>query len=118
MIKLLFLMLLQTAMLAGGQVLLKLGMNNMDPFTWKWDYLLHQVLLNGYFIIGLVLLVGANLFWLWLLKYYPFSIIYPLTSLGFALGMLAGLFIFGETVTALQWAGLVVIIAGCFMIAH
>ena len=111
-------MLLQTAMLAGGQVLLKLGMNDMDPFTWKWHYILHQVLMNGYFLIGLVLLIGANLYWLWLLKVYPFSIIYPLTSLGFALGMLAGLVVFGETVTLIQWLGVVVITAGCFMIAH
>lgn len=110
-------MLLQTASLAGGQVLLKLGMKDLPAFQWTWDYILHHVLLNGYLLIGAVLLVVANLYWLWLLKVYPFSVIYPLTSLGFALGMLAGVLVFGESVSLVQWLGVVVIMAGCFMIA-
>ena len=110
-------MFLQTASLAGGQVLLKLGMQNMPAFQWTWNYILHQVLLNGYLLIGVVLLIGANLYWLWLLKVYPFSVIYPLTSLGFVLGMLAGMLVFGESVSLVQWLGVAVIMAGCFMIA-
>ena len=110
-------MFLQTASLAGGQVLLKLGMQNMPAFQWTWNYILHQVLLNGYLLIGVVLLIGANLYWLWLLKVYPFSVIYPLTSLGFVLGMLAGMLVFGESVSLVQWLGVAVIMAGGFMIA-
>ena len=68
-------------------------------------------------MVAVVLLVAANLFWLWLLDKYPFSQIYPLTSLGFLFGMLSGLFIFHETVGYLQWIGAVMIILGCYFIA-
>lgn len=117
MIQLLFLMLIQTAMLAFGQVFFKLGMQKVVDFTWTWDCIAHQILLNGWLIAGVILLVVTNLYWLWLLNHYPFSIIYPLTSLGFILGMLAGVFIFHETVTWMQWLGVVFVMGGCFMIA-
>ena len=55
-------------MLVGGQVLLKLGMQDMGEFLWTWDYILHNVLLNGWLLLGVLLLIAANVFWLWLLK--------------------------------------------------
>ena len=64
-----------------------------------------------------VFLVAANLFWLWLLKMFPFSLIYPLTSLGFIFGMLSGMFIFHETVTFTQWIGAFMVMGGCYFIA-
>ena len=118
MIKLLFIALFQAAMLAGGQVLLKLGMQRIEAFTWTWPCILHDVLLNGWLLIGAVLLIAANLFWLWMLNKYPFSIIYPLTSTGIVFGMLAGMLIFHEPVNWLQWAGVVLIMGGCYCIAR
>lgn len=109
-------MLLQTAMLAGGQVLLKIGMNAYPAWEFSWQCIVHQILPNWWLWGAVILLVGANLFWMWLLKVYPFSVIYPLTSLGFVLGMLSGLFIFHETVDWLQWVGVMLIIGGCFCI--
>lgn len=111
------LMLLQTSMLVGGQVLLKLGMQDMGEFLWTWDYILHNVLLNGWLLLGVLLLIAANVFWLWLLKMYPFSIIYPLTSIGFVFGMLCSVLIFHEPVHAMQWVGVILVMAGCYFIA-
>jgi len=117
MITMILLMLLQTAMLVFGQVFLKLGMAKMTEWQWSGSYLWHEVILNAWLMLGVLLLIAANVFWLWLLNRYPFSQIYPLTSLGFVFGMLSGLFIFHETVGYLQWIGVVMVMLGCYFIA-
>lgn len=117
MIVMILWMLLQTAMLVFGQVFLKLAMRDMDAWQWSWSYIWHQVILNGWMMIGIVLLIAANVFWLWLLNKYPFSQIYPLTSLGFIFGMLSGMMIFHESVNYMQWIGVVMVMAGCYFIA-
>ena len=76
-------MLLQTAMLVLGQVFLKLGMRDMGEWQWTCSYIWHEVILNIWMMLAVVFLIGANLFWMWLLNKYPFSQIYPLTSLLF-----------------------------------
>ena len=115
-IKLITTAFIQAAMMVGGQLLLKLGMVKIQNFVWTWDCLFHQIFLNWGLIIGVILLVVTNLLWLYMLKVYPFSIIYPLTSIGFVLGMLGGMWLFGEQVIWTQWIGVVLIMAGCWFI--
>ncbi len=109
-------MLLQTSMLVFGQVFLKLGMQQIGSFCWTAECIT-SVLKNLWLILGLILLVIANLYWLWLLNRFPFSVIYPLTSIGFMVGMLSGMFIFHETVNWMQWLGVCLVIGGCLLIA-
>lgn len=117
MVTMIILMLLQTAMLVLGQVFLKLGMRDMGEWQWTCSYIWHEVILNIWMMLAVVFLIGANLFWMWLLNKYPFSQIYPLTSLGFVFGMLSGIFIFHETVGYMQWIGVLMVILGCYFIA-
>mgnify|MGYP003500965329 FL=1 len=117
MVTMIILMLLQTAMLVLGQVFLKLGMRDMGEWQWTCSYIWHEVILNIWMMLAVVFLIGANLFWMWLLNKYPFSQIYPLTSLGFVFGMLSGTFIFHETVGYMQWIGVLMVILGCYFIA-
>lgn len=111
------LVLVQSLMMMFGQICLKLAMKEID-FSWTWACIGHQVLPNMWLWAAVVLLVAANLFWLWLLKEYPFSIIYPLTSLGFVFGMVSGVMVLHETVNPMQWVGVVMVLAGCFFIAN
>ena len=117
MVTMIILMLLQTAMLVLGQVFLKLGMRDMGEWQWTCSYIWHEVILNIWMMLAVVFLIGANLFWMWLLNKYPFSQIYPLTSLGFVFGMLSGVFIFHESVGYMQWIGVLMVILGCYFIA-
>ena len=71
----------------------------------------------GWLMLAVTLMIGANLFWLWMLHKYPLSQVYPLTSLGFIFGMLSGWLIFHEQVGFMQWLGVFLIIAGCICIA-
>lgn len=117
MVTMIVLMLIQTAMLVLGQVFLKLGMRDMGEWQWTCSYIWHEVILNIWLMSAVVLLIAANLFWMWLLNKYPFSQIYPLTSLGFVFGMLSGAFIFHESVGYMQWIGVLMVILGCYFIA-
>ncbi len=117
MVTMIILMLIQTAMLVLGQVFLKLGMRDMGEWQWTGSFIWHEVILNIWMMLAVVFLIGANLFWMWLLNKYPFSQIYPLTSLGFVFGMLSGVFIFHESVGYMQWIGVLMVILGCYFIA-
>jgi undecaprenyl phosphate-alpha-L-ara4N flippase subunit ArnE len=116
MIKLVSTAFFQAALMVLGQLLLKLGMQHVHDFTWTWTCILHQILLNWGLISGVVLLVATNLLWMYMLKIYPFSIIYPLTSVGFVLGMLVGMLFLNETVVWSQWIGVMLIMGGCWFI--
>lgn len=113
---LLLFMLIQQAMSVVGQLLLKMGMATESPFTWSWRNVGH-LFINLHLQFGLWLLIGANVFWLWLLNKYAFSLVYPLTSLGFVFSVLTGMFILREHVSPIHWLGLVLIMIGCFCIA-
>lgn len=112
------LLLANQLMMVGGQVLLKFGMQRLGAWQWTWQCMLHGVLLNPGLLVGAVLLIVTNLLWLYMLKIYPFSTIYPLTSLGFVFGMLSGMLIFHETVNWWQWVGVVFVLIGCYCIAR
>ena len=113
---LLLFMLIQQAMSVVGQLLLKMGMAAESPFAWSWRNVGH-LFINLHLQFGLWLLIGANVFWLWLLNKYAFSLVYPLTSLGFVFSVLTGMFILREHVSPIHWLGLVLITIGCFCIA-
>jgi len=115
-LKLILTSLSQAAMLVFGQLLLKDGMNKMHNFVWNWDCLIHQFFMNWAMQVAILLIVAGNVLWLYMLKVYPFSIIYPLTSIGFVLGMLGGMWFLGETVVWTQWMGVLLIMGGCWFI--
>jgi undecaprenyl phosphate-alpha-L-ara4N flippase subunit ArnE len=108
-------MLVQQAMSVVGQLLLKMGMAAESPFTWTWRNVGH-LFVNIYLQSGLWLLIAANVFWLWLLNRYAFSLVYPLTSLGFIFSVISGMIIFHEHVSPVHWIGVVFIMIGCFLI--
>ena len=115
-IKLFFIMLFQTAVQALSQVTLKMGMQLIHNFTWTWNCFYHQIFLNGWLLLGILLIIIANLIWFIVLKFFPLTYAYPLTALGFVFGMIAGIFILHETVIWTQWVGVALIVSGCFFL--
>ena len=99
-----------------GQILLKSGVQQVHHFVWTWSCIRHQILLNRDIMVGLFFIIATNLLWLYMLKVYAFSVIYPLTSIGFVIGMLAGMVFFKETVVWTQWIGVLLIMGGCWFI--
>ena len=110
-IYLLLFMLVQQAMSVIGQLLLKMGMAAASPFSWTWRNV-GRLFINIQLQTGLLLLIAANVFWLWLLNKYPIWLVYPLISFGFVFSVLSGIWILHEQVSAWQWIGVMLIMAG------
>lgn len=107
----------QSLLLAGGQVLLKFALSGLEGFAWTWSY--WSRLLTNWWLLGCGLCYGAGtILWLYILKHYPFSMAYPMISLSYVFGMLAAWLIFHEDVTWTSWLGVALIMGGCILIAR
>lgn len=103
--------LLQSFFLAGGQVLLKLALAASGPFKWSWSFFRAQ--LTNWWFLGCGISFGvATVLWMYILKHFPFSIAYPLSSISYIFGMIAAMLVFHEQVNWSQWLGVLLIMAG------
>ncbi|MCF0167002.1 MAG: EamA family transporter [Bacteroidales bacterium] len=116
-IPLLLLAIVQSALLAGGQVLLKFALDRMLPFGWNLTFW-KSVFLNWQFAACGLCYGAGSLLWFYIIKNFPFSMAYPLVSLSYVFGMLAALFIFHEPVEWTKWLGVILIMGGCWFIAR
>ncbi len=106
----------QSLLLAGGQVFLKLAQERMLPFGWYKDFWA-SVFLNWRFALCGILFASASLLWMYIIKHFPLATAYPMISLSYVFGMLAAIVVFHEDVSASKWIGVVLIIIGCYFIA-
>lgn len=116
MVRLLILSVTQAILMCGAQSLFKLAIAKWDSFVWTWGFFRDHVLANGFLWAAAACGLVGVVEWLYMLKVFPFSQIYPLTSLSFICAMLVGVFFFHETVVLQQWLGLLLILAGCVLI--
>lgn len=109
--KVVYLTLIQSLFLCGGQVLLKLALAASGPFKWSWAFFKAQ--LTNWWFLGCGISFGvATVLWFYILKHFPFSIAYPLTSFSYLFGVFAAMFVFHEQVSWSQWLGVVLVMAG------
>lgn len=104
---------LQCLLLVGGQVTLKLAMMRAPKFEWAWS-VVKAYATNYWFAICGVLFLSSTVLWMYILKTFPFSQAYPLTSVSYVIGMVAAVFIFHEAVPASRWIGAALILVGAF----
>ena len=115
MLKLLILSLSQSALLALGQVFLKIAMSKAVKFQFTWS-VIKLYLTNWPFLYCGICMGAASLLWLYILKHFEFSIAYPLISFSYVFGMIASILIFHETVPVTRWIGLGFIVIGTFFL--
>ena len=116
MFSLLPLALLQSLLLAIGQVLLKFGLTRMEPFGWNSAFF-RSVLVNWQFAASGISFVFGSLLWMYIVKRFPFSMAYPMVSLSYVFGLVAAVVFFHESVDLGEWIGVALIIGGCCLIA-
>ncbi|MCF2738815.1 EamA family transporter [Bacteroides caecigallinarum] len=107
---------LQSILLASGQVLLKFGLANMKPFGWNLVFW-RSVFLNWQFAASGVSFGLASILWMYIIKKYPLSMAYPLISLSYVFGLIAAILFFHESVGMIKWLGVFLIMCGCYLIA-
>jgi drug/metabolite transporter (DMT)-like permease len=105
---------------ATGQIFWKTGMSGMGRINGMGDLLQVKTVLdiftNKFIIFGVFLYAVSVFLWLGAMSTLDVSFMYPLLSLGYIVTAILAFVFIGENVTLLRWAGIVVIIAGCFMI--
>ena len=114
--QLLPLAIIQSLLLAGGQVFLKLALQRMLPFGWNWQFW-GDLLTNWQFALCGLLYGAGTVLWFYIIKHFPFSMAYPMVSLSYVFGMIAAMLVFHEEVSLTRWLGVLLIMAGCYFIA-
>ena len=87
---------LQSALLCGGQVFLKFALTRMPTFGWNKDFW-WSLLTNWQFAVCGLLFALASLLWMYIVKYFPFSMAYPMVSLSYVFGMLSAILFFRQS---------------------
>ena len=116
LLHLLPLALLQSALLALGQVFLKFALGRMPPFAWTAAFFT-SLLTNWQFALCGISFASAGVLWMYIVKHFPLSMAYPMVSLSYVFGMIAAIVFFHETVDLTKWLGVLLIMAGCILIS-
>ena len=103
-------------MLVSGQVLWKIGIGK-SSFNFSIQGIVNMFF-NPYILAGGIIYVFATIIWVYLLSKEELSRVYPLQSLCYVLGILAGVLIFKECLTLSKGLGAVFIIVGTFIITR
>jgi drug/metabolite transporter (DMT)-like permease len=102
--------------MTGGQLLFKMAalrVASESPFAER----MAGLLLNGYFLVALVLYAALTILWVWILTFTPLSRAYPFVALAFALTPALGGLVFAEPISIRLVIGIVLIFCGLLFVA-
>ncbi|MFT6221444.1 MAG: drug/metabolite transporter (DMT)-like permease [Candidatus Endobugula sp.] len=112
--------LLTVSVSACAQLLLKLGMKEIDTANGILSNgitsLLH-VIFSPLVFSGLTIYGLSTLAWLWILSKVDLSIAYPFLGISFIFTLLFGVFLLDEELSAYKLIGTLMIVMGCFLVA-
>jgi drug/metabolite transporter (DMT)-like permease len=103
--------------MSGGQLLFKIAA--MRPAIAQGTAVERLLGLsqNIPFLLALLLYAGFAVFWVWILSFTPLSRAYPFVALAFALTPLLGGLLFAEPISLRLLLGILLILAGLFLVA-
>lgn len=104
--------LLNTILMATGQMLFKYGSSGKS-ITGIIDII--KLLFSPVVLLALCLYGGTTILWLYILSKTPMSFAYPIQALAFPIVLIASMFIFHEQIPPMRWIGVFVIIFGVFV---
>jgi drug/metabolite transporter (DMT)-like permease len=102
--------------MVGGQLLFKMAALRVlheGPFIER----AMGLLLNGYFLVALVLYAALAGVWVWILTFTPLSRAYPFVALAFALTPALGGLMFAEPISVRLVIGIALILCGLLFVA-
>jgi multidrug transporter EmrE-like cation transporter len=106
---------------AAAQLLLKAGMNRIGHFDftpgniWPIGW---RIATNLPIVAGLSCYVISVGVWMLALSRVEVSFAYPLLSVGYIVNAIAAWYLFGEALTPMRMAGILVIMFGVFLISR
>lgn len=108
----LLLTIINSLLMATGQVLWKIGMSNQDVTTFAQ---LLKMLYSPFIIMGLVVYAFTTLLWLYILNKADISYAYPIQSLVFVYILIISVLLFHEQVPLNRWLGVGIICFGVYV---
>ena len=104
-----------------GQILLKIGMNHFGSVTSFSDFFqvqtLFKIITNPHILSAFIVYVLIVTLWLGAMSNLNVSFLFPLSSLAYLVTAFAAWLLLKETISAIHWAGICLIIGGCALIA-
>ena len=101
-----FYLLLCVSGMSVGQLLFKKAALSMPVFS------LPEIFKNSWFLLAIGLYGITTLGWVWILRFIPLSLAYPMMSLAFVLVPMLAWRVWGEPLHWRTWAGSGLIVAG------
>lgn len=102
-------------LLITGQIIWKMGAKTIDfELSIKGIF---NFIFNPYVLAGGIIYIVASGLWIYILSKEDLSKVYPLQSLCYVFGSIAGIFIFNESMNALKIIGLILIVAGAIVMS-
>jgi multidrug transporter EmrE-like cation transporter len=112
---LMFLLLLNAAALAAGQLLFK--STAIRVMGLPFVAMVSKLALVPSFYAACLLYAAATVVWVWILARLPLSTAYPFVGLSFVMVSLAGWFFLGEPASIRGWIGVLMVAAGVALVA-
>ncbi len=106
---------------AAAQIMLKAGMNQIGHFEFSAANLVPiglKVMATPPIVAGLCAYVVSVGVWLLVLSRVQVSYAYPMLSIGYVVNAFAAYYFFGESLSMVRMAGILVIIAGVYLISQ
>ncbi|MDB5927057.1 MAG: 4-amino-4-deoxy-L-arabinose transferase [Betaproteobacteria bacterium] len=113
------LILLGVALNAGAQLLLKAGASRVGPIELQTHSLVlaaRELAFSAPIIGGIACYVVSVVVWVLALSRVDVSIAYPMLSIGYVVNAVAAWALFGEALTPMRVAGIIVIIFGVYLL--
>ena len=101
--------LLNTALLATGQMLFKLGSNGKS-LNGIVDMI--RLMFSTVILAALCLYGGTTVLWLYILSRTPMSHAYPIQALAYPVVLFVSMLLFKEPISVTKWLGVGIIILG------
>jgi uncharacterized membrane protein len=103
---------------AMGQIALKHGLNRVGIVGSRAVMRgILQVFRNRYILLGVLLYGASSVLWLYSMTRLDISFMYPMTSLSYVATAMFAVILLKERIVPVRWVGLVLIVAGSFLIA-
>ena len=112
---LLFLLFLNAAALAAGQLLFKSTAIRVKGLPFA--AMVSKIAFVPSFYAACLLYAAATVIWVWLLTQLPLSTAYPFVGISFVMVALAGWFVLGETLSIRGCIGVLMVAAGVVLVA-
>ena len=113
------LLLIAICLTVTGEVLLKLGMNQVRGEVGAFSASL-PVLLRTFtewrVVLGFILIFSGALFWLGVISRADFSFAYPLLALSYVIALLPSHFVLQEQLTPNRILGAIIVVVGALVI--